>query len=408
MLLHGVSIMDRRETKDFKAEVKADVDKGIIEGHANTFGDIDLVNDQVIAGAFTETITERFPKNLIKMLWQHDAMEPIGRPTHLEEDSTGLAFVAKVSPTTKGKDALILMDDGVVDRMSIGYGVQQADYFDHESRGKVRQLKKLKLFEFSPVTFPANENAVIRAVKGMQGSLVEMVASHPAWNDYKAEIRDISGFQPGTLTMVDLEPGVKALVGVPYGMTEQRVQMLRFSKSSWSHGSAQEWLGYHLADLRYCQTKEALPFRDLPLASRERPWDASEAEQRVRVWADAEGSPTVKYRRAFAWYDSDAPDNFTSYKLQLADVVDGELMAIPKAIFAIAGVLGGARGGVSIPESDASDVKRHVEKYYSKMASEWDDDTIVPPWNKSAPAETVSLLGQELRHLLTIARGERA
>ena len=66
-------------------------------------------------------------------------------------------------------------------------------------------------------------------------------------------------------------------------------------------------------------------FQDLPLADRDRSWDGDAAEKRVRKWADAEDEPNQKYRDAHVWYDSDKKDNFTAYKLLIADVVDGKL-----------------------------------------------------------------------------------
>lgn len=64
-------------------------------------------------------------------------------------------------------------------------------------------------------------------------------------------------------------------------------------------------------------------YQDLPLADRDRKWDGDAADARVREWADAEQEPTPDYRDAHVWYDGDAADNFGSYKLLIADVVDG-------------------------------------------------------------------------------------
>ena len=60
-------------------------------------------------------------------------------------------------------------------------------------------------------------------------------------------------------------------------------------------------------------------------------------------------------------------DEFGGYKLPIADVIDGELRAVPRAIFAAAGALRGARGGVDIPDSDRDSIIRNLERYYDKM-----------------------------------------
>jgi hypothetical protein len=114
-------------------------------------------------------------------------------------------------------------------------------------------------------------------------------------------------------------------------------------------------------------------FQDLPLADRRRRWNGDAANKRVRRWADAQESPNRKYRRAFVWYDGDAPDNFGSYKLQIADVIDGELKAVPRGIFIAAAVMQGSRGGADLPKKDLPRVKSHLARYYRKLND-------APPW----------------------------
>jgi hypothetical protein len=117
-------------------------------------------------------------------------------------------------------------------------------------------------------------------------------------------------------------------------------------------------------------------FQDLPLADRDREWDGDAAEKRVRAWADAEDDPNQKYRDAHVWYDADSKDNFTAYKLLIADVIDGRLRAVPRGVMAAGNVMQGARGGIDLPDSDIDRVKSHLAKYYSKMGDE-------APWQRS-------------------------
>jgi hypothetical protein len=119
------------------------------------------------------------------------------------------------------------------------------------------------------------------------------------------------------------------------------------------------------------------PFQDLPLADRDREWDGDAAEKRVRRWAGAEDGPNSKYRDAHVWYDADQKDEFGSYKLLIADVVDGGLAAVPRGVMAAAAVMQGARGGVDLPDNDIDRVKSHLAKYYDKM-----DDTA--PWERDS------------------------
>ena len=114
-------------------------------------------------------------------------------------------------------------------------------------------------------------------------------------------------------------------------------------------------------------------YQNLPVASREHEWDGDSAEKRVRRWADAEAEPNAKYRDAHVWYDADKKQNFTAYKLLIADVVDGRLTVIPAGVMAAGNVMQGGRGGVDLPAKDIDRVKHHLAKYYKKM-----DDTA--PW----------------------------
>ena len=110
-------------------------------------------------------------------------------------------------------------------------------------------------------------------------------------------------------------------------------------------------------------------FQDYPLADRDREWDGADAEKRIRRWAGAEGEPNEKY-------DSDNKDNFTGYKLLIADVIDGQVKAVPRGIMAAGNIMQGARGGANLPRNDIDRVKSHLAKYYAKMseAAPWDRD----------------------------------
>ncbi len=108
-------------------------------------------------------------------------------------------------------------------------------------------------------------------------------------------------------------------------------------------------------------------FQDLPLADRDRPWDGDAADKRVRRWAGAEDAPTTKFRDAHVWHDADHDDEFGAYKLLIADVIDGRLTAVPRAIMAAGNVMQGGRGGVDLPAGDIDRVKSHLARYYEKM-----------------------------------------
>lgn len=144
------------------AELKAD-GEGIVEGYGSIFGNEDSYGDIVAPGAFEETLAEakavgRYPA----MLWQHDPSEPIGVWTDMAEDSRGLKVRGKFADTQRGQEALALVKMGALTGLSIGYSTVGAEYDD---QAETRTLTKVKLWEVSPVTFPANDKARITRVK---------------------------------------------------------------------------------------------------------------------------------------------------------------------------------------------------------------------------------------------------
>lgn len=108
---------------------------------------------------------------------------------------------------------------------------------------------------------------------------------------------------------------------------------------------------------------------DLPIGP-EKEWDKNSAIARVRKFTESEDAPSAGYKKAFLWFDESNADNFGSYKLPIADVIDGKLMAMPRAIHAAAGVVNGARGGLDIPASDKKKVIATLKKYYNKMGED--------------------------------------
>ncbi|AHJ88602.1 head maturation protease [Geobacillus phage GBK2] len=159
--------MREMEFKNFRFEVKA-TDDYTFEGYAAVFRNMDSYRDVIEPGAFTKTIKE---SKRVKVLWQHDPWQPIGKPVHMEEDTHGLYVKAKISNTQLGKDVIQLIKDGVIDELSIGYNTIKDEW---DKKNNIRRIKEVKLWEFSPVTFAANDQAIITGAKGLTPSLYKM------------------------------------------------------------------------------------------------------------------------------------------------------------------------------------------------------------------------------------------
>ncbi len=113
--------------------------------------------------------------------------------------------------------------------------------------------------------------------------------------------------------------------------------------------------------------KTVVPYQNLPLAERDVAWDADVAKAHIQEFTGSEDEPSSAYRKAFVWYDKEHVDTFGAYKLPIVDVIGGKLVVIPRAIFAAAAAVQGARGGIDLPPADRPGVIRHLERYYAKM-----------------------------------------
>ena len=156
--------MDYKQIR-FKADV-LDEKQGIFEGYASVFGNLDSGEDIVDPGAFARTLEENFDR--IKILALHnDQLLPVGKPLELREDDKGLYIKARISDTSLGKDVKVLLKDGVLNELSIGYDTVKATYDDDGNR----HLVEVTLWEVSVVTWAMNGKATIDGYKSRRNSL---------------------------------------------------------------------------------------------------------------------------------------------------------------------------------------------------------------------------------------------
>lgn len=135
---------------------------GEFEGYASLFNIADLGDDIVMPGAFKHSLLKRGARG-VKMLWQHNAAEPIGAWRFMEEDSTGLKVRGKLNfAVARAREVHSLMRDGSVDGLSIGFRAEKA--FRDRATG-LRRLERIDLWEVSVVTFPMLPQARVSAVK---------------------------------------------------------------------------------------------------------------------------------------------------------------------------------------------------------------------------------------------------
>lgn len=334
---HKLDTFERKRLPTFIKEV--DEDTGIVQHFVAVIGNVDDGGDLIEPGAFSKTIAGRAKK--IRVLDQHNTssvLNVVGKPIELRE---------------VGKSELT---------------PEVLEYAPDASGGL------LATTQYAIET--DNGRDVFKLIKG--GFIDESSIGYDALQ-----------FKYKDIVVNGEEQRVRVL---------QEIRLWEYSNVIWGMNPATATVSAKEAELMEDevekeQVKRVVPFQeDLPLADRTLPWDADAAERRVRDWAgydedDAEALDWGKYRRAFLWYDAGNEDTLQAYKLPYADVIDDELHAMPRGLFAVASVLQGGRGGANIPEDDQEAIRGIVSRWYARMREEFDDDGLVPTWEKQDEPE---------------------
>ncbi|KAB2697960.1 HK97 family phage prohead protease [Ochrobactrum sp. Kaboul] len=143
---------------------------GSFSGYASIFGLADLGSDVIERGAFSRALRERGTSG-IRMLWQHDAAEPIGVWTQIREDARGLYVEGRLAKgVARAREALDLLRSGGIDGLSIGFRTVKAR---KDARTGLRHILEADLWEISVVTFPMLPQARIGQVKSDLPSIRE-------------------------------------------------------------------------------------------------------------------------------------------------------------------------------------------------------------------------------------------
>lgn len=140
---------------------------GLIEGYASTW-DRDQVGDTIQRGAFARTLDHwqrKADRHRIPVLWQHFHDQPIGATVEAYEDDRGLRIKARLLlGISKAREAYEAAMAKILGGLSIGFSIPRNGEEWHDDG--TRTIREVRLFEYSLVTWPANESAVLTGIKG--------------------------------------------------------------------------------------------------------------------------------------------------------------------------------------------------------------------------------------------------
>lgn len=184
--------MLKRKVRDFSLQLKEVSDAGQFSGYASVYDVIDAYGEVIAPGAFANTLRKWASRDqLPPALWQHNSREPVGPFTKMVEDQKGLYVEGQllVNDVQRAREARALMKAKAVSGMSIGFS-PVVEEFNKET--KLITHRELDLWEVSIVTFPANADAQVEAVKSFVDDMRERQAL-PSVREFEGFLRE-AGF----------------------------------------------------------------------------------------------------------------------------------------------------------------------------------------------------------------------
>lgn len=155
-----MSVATRRLLQVKELRIASEGEKRTIVGYAAVYDqlseDLGGFVEMIRKGAFTESLAQ----DDIRCLWNHDANHVLGRnkagTLRLSEDLRGLRIECDLPDTQAGRDVAIGIERGDIAHMSFGFEtIERRWTFRKPPEADLRELMKVRLFDVSPVTFPA-------------------------------------------------------------------------------------------------------------------------------------------------------------------------------------------------------------------------------------------------------------
>jgi HK97 family phage prohead protease len=121
-----------------------------------------------------------------KLMWQHDKTEPIGKIVEGRHTAEGFEIRATISDTARGRDAITLLEDGVINRFSVGFFMR--DSTTDENRNRV--VTDALVAEVSLVSFPHYSGAIVTELRDEPEQDIPVSAEQKG--EIMDEIRDLT------------------------------------------------------------------------------------------------------------------------------------------------------------------------------------------------------------------------
>ena len=165
--------MERRTIPSLlELRTESEGEAGVMAGYAAVFNqDADIGGmwrERIRPGAFMDTLKRG---DEVFALFNHDPSQVLARNIladgtrgglRMHEDRSGLKVSIRPYDTPTGREVLTLVKEGGIDKMSFAFLVED-EVWSRKDGVDVREITKVRLFDVSPVTFPAYSGTSISA-----------------------------------------------------------------------------------------------------------------------------------------------------------------------------------------------------------------------------------------------------
>lgn len=164
-----------------------------LRGYAAVFNqtvDLGPFTESIAPGAFRESIERQ---DDVRALFNHDPSHVLGRTRNktlsLSEDSHGLTVEIQPPDTQLGRDITAMIERGDISQMSIGFYIEEEEIKREKDTKTHFIITKVRLFDVSPVTFPAYEQTEIEVQRQLRDRLSQIQEIENEQAQAEAELR---------------------------------------------------------------------------------------------------------------------------------------------------------------------------------------------------------------------------
>lgn len=133
-----------------------------------------LFRERIERGAFTDAVG----RDDVRALFNHDPNFVLGRTSSgtltLTEDGSGLLYDVVPPNTTWASDLMVSVKRGDISQSSFAFSVDEDSWDYPKGQMPMRTIRKARLYDVSPVTYPAYESTTVSA-RSREAAAMEQV-----------------------------------------------------------------------------------------------------------------------------------------------------------------------------------------------------------------------------------------